>query len=40
MTHVSFEELQPLVVFAFRFPHFNHRLDLKTQVVYVRALIQ
>lgn len=30
-----FEELQPLIVFTFGFPHFHQRLDLKTPEFYV-----
>lgn len=32
VTHVFFEELQPLVVFTFGFPHFDQRLNLRKKI--------
>lgn len=32
VTHVIFEELQPLVVFTFGFPHFDQRLNLRKKI--------
>lgn len=35
-THMIFEELQPLIVFTFGFPHFHQRLNLESQVLYLQ----
>lgn len=35
LTHMIFEELQPLIVFTFGFPHFHQRLDLESQMLYL-----
>ena len=32
VTHVIFEELQPLVVFTFLFQHFDQRLNLRKKI--------